>query len=298
MILFRNSKNSKLTDQELGDVLQNFNLKDKTVMVYSRLLSIGRLQGKEAVYRIIDIIQDSIGKNGCLIIPCHTFSGYNNEIFDVEESKCKVGILGELARKLPEFKRTIHPIYSHVVCGNSDKIESSQDETTCFGENSFYDYFNKSRDPYILMLGTNLNALTNFHHYEQKYSAKSRFVKKFKAKIKKVNIIESEFDSCVRNYDVYQGKVECFAKFDALLTEIKIIDRFEYGDDWIQGIKENELEIAYHACLKDDPENFLFASKEIYEEYYQMNKFGVFHNVEHSEGLKNKIISNIGTFHD
>ncbi len=298
MILFKNSKNTNVTEQDFSHVLEKFNLKGRTVMVYSRLLAFGRLQGKKAVYKIIDILQDSVGKNGCLIIPCHTFSGYNNEVFDISESKCKVGILGELARMLPQFTRTTHPIYSHVVYGASNKIENFQDETTCFGHNSFYDYYNKSRNPYILMLGTNLNALTNFHYYEQKYSAKSRFLKKFKAKIKKDNIIETEFESCVRDYEIYEGKVECFAKFDELLTEMKILECFEYGDDYIIGVKENELEIAYYNCLKDDPENFLFSSKEVYEEYYQMNKSRVFHDAVHSEVLKDKIISNLRVFYE
>ena len=299
MILFKTDKNIEVTDTEFCDSLSRFNLSGKSVLLNSRLFSFGRLQGKEAIYRIIEILQACIGIEGSLSIPCHTFSGYKNEIFDIEKSKCIVGVLGEIGRNLPGFIRTSHPIYSYIIWGNYGQLLNRQDRTTCFGENSFYDLFSKSQNPYILMLGTNLNVITNVHYYEQKHSAKSRFIKMFRAKIRENGIVRDlEFDSCVRDYSIYIDKVECFAKFDALLSDLNIIDRVEFSGDWIQGLQENDLEKAYYLCLRDNPEFYFFDSQDMFNEYYERNKFDVSHGIPHSEILKNNIIREITPQHD
>ena len=144
MILFKNFDNKEITDDDFYNTLQKFNLRGRSVLLYSRLFSFGRLQGKDAACRMIDILQTCIGDEGSLLIPCHTFSGYNDEVFDSEESKCKVGILGEIGRKLPQFSRTVHPIYSHILWGNYGDLLVKQERNTCFGKNSLYDIFSKT----------------------------------------------------------------------------------------------------------------------------------------------------------
>ena len=102
----------------------------------------------------------------------------------------------------------------------------------------------------------------------------------------------------MRDYNIYLDKVECFAKFDALLTDLNIIDRVEFGGDWIQGLQENDLEKAYYLCLKDNPEFYLFDSQDMFNEYYERNKFDVSHGILHSEILKNNIIREVAPPHD
>lgn len=299
MILFKTFDNKEITDDDFCDSLQNFNLYGKSVLVYSRLFSFGRFQDKKAVSRVIEILQNCVGADGCLLIPCHTFSGYNNEIFDLKGSKCKVGVLGEVGRNLPGFSRSIHPIYSHILWGNYGNLLDYQEKKTCFGVNSFYDIFSSSTEPYILMLGTTLNVITNVHYYEQKYSAKSRFTKVFGAKIREDKVVtDIEFESCVRDYNTYFQKVECFANLDSLLTELNLIDRFEFGGSWIHGLQESNFQTAYYNCLKYNPEFYLFASKDICTEYYENNKFNISHDLLHSEKLKNIIVDSIENGHE
>ena len=292
MILFLAENNTPITDSDFRESLSRFNISGKSVILFSRLFSFGRLQGEEAIFRIIEILQDCIGNQGSLIIPSYTFSGFKGEAFDVNESKCVVGVLGEFSRHLPGFIRTNHPIYSHNCWGRHNVILSKQDQSSCFGPNSFFDLFSDLPDPYILVLGTGLNTITNIHYYDQKFSLKSRFIKKFKAQIKLNGIInEIEFSSCVSKLKFYKDKVQCLATLDALLTDLKIIERSKLGLNWLYGINEKHFQEVYKVCVSQDPEYYLYSSYSNYLEYSEKNKFDIFHG-----SLNQKKIEKIKSF--
>jgi len=278
MILFKADNNQVISDVDFRKSLEKFNLSGKSVMLFSRLFSFGRLQGEQAIQKIIEILQECIGEQGSLSIPCYTFSSYKDSVFDVNESKCVVGILGEFSRHLPGFTRTTHSIYSHNCWGNHNDILNKQKYTTCFGKNSFFDLFSDLPEPYILILGTGLNTITNIHYYDQKFLADSRFLKKFKAKIRQNGgINEFEFDSFVRKENFYKDKVPCLAKLDALATDLKIIKRSKFGENWLHGVSEKDFQKLYQACLKQDPEYYLYSSQTSYLEYSEKNIFDLFH---------------------
>ena len=113
MILFKADNNQVISDVDFRKSLEKFNLSGKSVILFSRLFSFGRIQGVHAVQKIVEILQECIGEQGSLSIPCYTFSSYKDLVFDVNKSKCVVGVLGEFSRHLPGFIRTTHPIYSH-----------------------------------------------------------------------------------------------------------------------------------------------------------------------------------------
>ena len=142
MIIFKNGR-IEITDEEFKNVIQKFPLKNKTVIVFSRLFSLGRITGKEAVFRLIEILRNAIGSEGTLCIPCYTYSGYKNEIFDPETTSGTVGILGEVAREIAGMIRTVHPVYSTVCIGKDAEYLKRQNSSTCFGEGSFFDLFSR-----------------------------------------------------------------------------------------------------------------------------------------------------------
>ena len=156
-----------IKDSDFASCLQAHSLKGRSVLVYSRLMSFGRIRQKETVSRILALLIECIGGEGTLCVPCYTFSAYNKEIFDPSESRSRVGALGDLARVQEGFVRTIHPVYSHACWGKHARALKAQDYHTCFGSNSFFDLFARLPDAYILMLGTTLSAVTFIHYYDQ-----------------------------------------------------------------------------------------------------------------------------------
>jgi aminoglycoside N3'-acetyltransferase len=279
MDLFRD-KNKLYTHKDLDCLLKTFDLEGKTVLCYSRLLSFARLLGEEAVLAIINLLKKHIGPEGTLCFPCYTFSAYNNAVFNPENSKSSTGVLGECARKLPEFCRTVHPVYSHVCWGkNADELQTCQNQKTCFGKDSFFELFCKYDSAYLLFLGTNFSAQTLYHHYEQRFKAPGRFLKSFKGVIeengKQYGI---NFDSYVKDLDFYKNKMNSFARFDALTEKLKLVTRHTFAADWIHGITEKNFRALFQACLEVDQEYFLCSTKEQWETYYLNNDFRLFLN--------------------
>lgn len=277
MDLFK-TENKIWTDNDFSKALSHFRLQGKPVIVYSRLLRFGRIIGRETVNRIINILQEQITNQGTLCFPCYTFSAYHQEPFDTNSSKCAVGVLGEQARQIPGFVRTMHPVYSTTCWGKEVSYLLKQNQHTCFGPGSFFDLFSQLENAYVLMLGTNLSASTLSHFYDQRYQVPGRFIKKFKAQIiieKKTK--EIEFDAYVKNYDFYGDRMNALCRFDALATELNLITRCPFSIDWIQGIREIDYHRLYKDCSTIDPEYFLISSQEEFKNYYEKNDFKMLH---------------------
>lgn len=277
MILFRNGK-KEISDGDFRKTIKEFPLKNKTVFVYSRIFSLGRITSKEAVFRLIEILVDAVGSEGTLCIPCYSYSGYKDEIFDPLMTSGTVGVLGDVSRETPGMIRTVHPVYSTVCMGKDAQFLNSQSYYTCFGENSFFDLFSRLGNGFFLMLGTNLSVLTSAHYYDQKFSSPLRFVKKFEASIiengEKKKIV---FDSYVKNYEIYGDKTNCYAKFDAFADDLSIIKRVPFGNDWMHGIGESNYQKLYKCLIEMDPFHYFLSSKSEFIEYYQKNRFKLYH---------------------
>jgi len=280
MNLFK-SGNGIVTSEIFSDYLLQLDLKGKNMLVYSRLLSLGRFYGKDSIIEFIKIIRKHIGEEGTLAIASYTLNSYKEpRLFDFDESKIMSGILGEVAAKLPEFRRTVHPIYSNCIWGKHTDELFKQNITTCFGENSFFDIFSKLENAYILMIGLNLNGPSLTHYYEQKYNASGRFLKYFDIKIKLGHhSFISRFDSFVKDYDFYNKKAHCLARFDALAEIFGIIKHFSIGDGHMHMISESDFQLFYKAAIHVDQEYFLMGSEEEWNEYYWRNKFDMYYNI-------------------
>ena len=272
-VLFR-ADGVNFTDTDFDAALSRFDLSGKAVLVYSRLLSFGRLTGEDAVKAMIRVLKRRIGADGTLCIPAYSFSGYNNEVYDPANSKCIVGQLGETARKMPGFRRTFHPIYSTAVWGRHSKYLLGQDPHSSFGDGSFFELFSKIKGARILFLGTTLSTATIVHRYDQHCSAKGRFLKNFTAKcLVDGKVSEMQFDSFVKDYEYYNGRVNCLAPLEVLADNLGIIRREKFASDWIHMISEKDLRKIYSMFLLNGMTDYLLSSVTDFQDYYHKNNF-------------------------
>ena len=295
MNLFKSST-GYITDNDLSNYLLKLDLKNKDVLIYSRLLSLGRFSSLESIKVFINILKKQIEPNGTLIIPTYTLNNYKESgIINLNDSKIMSGILGEVASKDKDFKRSIHPVYSNCFYGKNSNYYMYQDATTCFGENSFFDLFNKVNDSQIVMLGLNFNGPTLYHYYDQKFNAPGRFIKNFNFKVK-VNQLElgMKMNSYVKDYAFYDGKMNCLARFDALVNKYKLVETIKLGDDFIHKISEKNFENFYKICLELDQNYFLLSDQEIWNEYYMRNNYTFLHGTLDAE--KCRMIENHKNF--
>lgn len=264
--------------EDFSDVLSAFPLEGKCVFCYSRLMSFGRINGAEAVNVLIDHLLERVGPEGTLAIPAYTFSGYKDETFDPETTPCRVGILGESARKRGDFSRTVHPVYATLCKGKRTEFLMTQDPTTCFGDGSFFELLTRIPESYLLLLGGPFSLQTLWHHYDQRFKAPGRFLKEFNAKMKTPNGVEEiTFDAYVRDYDYYGDRINCLGPFDALVTELGLVDRAPFAYDWIHGIPEKTFRDLLEIVRDVDYDYFTITSMDEMKSYHLGNKFKHFH---------------------
>jgi aminoglycoside N3'-acetyltransferase len=277
MDLFKSSKGI-VTDQILSETISKLNLEGKDVLIYSRLLSFGRVININAVNNIINIFLEQIGSKGTLIIPTYTLNSYIEKKFDINHSKIMSGILGEVASKNKSFTRTIHPIYSNAIIGYNKKYYIKQNSNSCFGEGSFFDLFSKNENGIVLMAGLNFNGPTLYHYYDQKYNAKGRFVKEFNTEMTLGDFnFNITFNSFVKEKEFYKNRMNCLARFDALAYELNYVYNVELGDNFFHIISEKNFNTLYKTVLEIDQEYFLLSSEELWNTYYMKNEYNCMH---------------------
>jgi aminoglycoside 3-N-acetyltransferase len=162
---------------------------DDTLFIHSDILSFGKIVDISTIMPSLMYEIISLSPKGDILMPTYTYSFTKNETYDVEKTPSTVGSLTNYFRNMKETYRTLDPIFSVSVLGDSKYLEC--DPRNCFGEKSVYAEILKSRGK-IVMLGSKFDkSLTFLHFIEQQFGVHYRKLKKFTGK-KKVdnNILE------------------------------------------------------------------------------------------------------------
>ena len=128
---------------------------------------------------IITCLQEIISEEGTILIPTFNWNICSNKYYDYNKTKSKTGMLGNVALKMPGFKRTYHPIYSFAVWGKERDIFLSMDNKDSFGIGSPFDYFYKNNYKNIFIDIGFADSFTFIHYVEQCHNVDYRFVKEF-----------------------------------------------------------------------------------------------------------------------
>ena len=99
-----------------------------TVLIHSSLKGIGHLSG--GVEDVVKAFQEVLTADGTMIMPTYAYC-YNGEVFNVNESPSKTGLLTEVFRTMPGVYRSWHPTHSmsawgkhaEYVCKDHEKVE-------------------------------------------------------------------------------------------------------------------------------------------------------------------------------
>jgi len=146
------------------------------IFVHSDIAAFGKLASADGTTLetvLIEILLQSIGETGTLVMPTFTYSFAKGEIFDCQHSKSTVGSLTEFFRTYPGVVRNVHPIFSVAARGpaTEDLCHVNNDS---FGVGSVFDVLEKL-DAKILFFGASFASCTFSHHLEQAASVPYRF---------------------------------------------------------------------------------------------------------------------------
>lgn len=138
------------------------------LMVHSSLSKIGNVEG--GAETVINALMKTVETEGTLLMPSFPAIGFNYEylkkdpLFDVLHAPSKMGIISETIRKLPGVKRSLHPTDPVCVIGSDAEyfVKDHFNQLTPYNKNSpFYKLI--ERNGKILLIGTDLETVTNFH---------------------------------------------------------------------------------------------------------------------------------------
>lgn len=142
------------------------------VMVHSSFDRFEGFHGKAT--DVILSLQATVGPKGTLLMPTIPFTGTAVDyaaslgVFDVITTPSRMGLITELFRRMPGVSRSLHPTHSVAASGaHADELlrDHQLAETPC-GKNTPFGRLPKY-DGKILLLGTDIDAMTFFHSVEE-----------------------------------------------------------------------------------------------------------------------------------
>ena len=167
--------------------------KGSVVFIHS---SVDTLNISFSVFRLFEILLETIGPEGTLVFPAWHFTGRAEDylkrglVFDVKRSPSVLGLLSELARRHADARRSIHPINSIVAIGQHAREivdEHGQSIYPCDETSPYYKII--KFNGIIAGLGVDTHFLSFVHCPEdvlkQQFPVKTRTEQVFEAKVKK-----------------------------------------------------------------------------------------------------------------
>ncbi len=214
--LFQSRDKSWITYGDLVQAMKDVKADDCDVLLVHTDLSFGLPNREYKRKELVEILYDSICELGVgtLVFPTFTFSYGNREDYDVINSKCKMGMINEYARKREDAVRSEDPLMSVCVIGDHKELaEVSGDKS--LGKGSFFDRLHQTPNSRILFFGAELaQCHTHMHYVEEKLRVPYRYDKEFEGHIidKDGNVREDKHILYVKYRDVLPSVPSTFEK--------------------------------------------------------------------------------------
>jgi aminoglycoside 3-N-acetyltransferase len=143
-----------------------------TVLVHSSFDAFEGFTGKAS--DVLAVLGNILGPQGTLLVPTMPFTGtalayaQADPVFDVLRTPSRMGLLTELFRRSPGVLRSLHPTHAVAASGAraAQMIAGHESAQTPCGVGSPYHKLLEC-DGRILLLGTDISALTFFHTLEE-----------------------------------------------------------------------------------------------------------------------------------
>jgi len=166
--------------------------KGSVVFIHS---SVDTLNINFSVFRLLEILLETVGPEGTLVFPAWHFTSRAEEylnkglVFDVRRSPSALGLLSELARRHPGAVRSIHPINSIVAIGKHAQEIVGEHGSSVYPADEASPYFKIMKyNGIIAGLGVDTHFLSFVHCPEDvikhQFPIKTRLDEVFDAKVK------------------------------------------------------------------------------------------------------------------
>jgi aminoglycoside 3-N-acetyltransferase len=230
-----------------------------TVLVHSSYKSFGGVEG--GPQDVIEALLEVLTPEGTLIMPAFNFDFNKGKPWDVRTTPSQMGIITEIARTDPRFKRVFHPIYSFSIAGKHageltrKRYKSSYERISVFGRL-------RDLDGKIMVIGLSYNnSMTFFHHVEQMEGVDYRFIKQFTGEVtdENGNSWVDTFDMLVRDLD--KGVHTMVDPMGALLEERGVIQSRRIGEADVKLMKASDVYRITAVEMRKNPNLLYYIEK-------------------------------------
>ncbi len=203
---------------------------------------------------ICQVLMESCGENGNVMIPTFTYSFCRNEVFDLLHSRSLVGNLGDSLLQLGG-SRTHCPIFSFATFGALEQ-ELKQDYEEVLGRGCAFDTLLKHKGK-IVMLGNKYVGYTFIHFLESLANVPYRFDKRFDG------ILINEKGEQIQKSVIYRvryldRKSELdYKKIAHFLLDLGILKVIKFGGGEIGIMEAQRVAQVVLEALKKDSNVFL-----------------------------------------
>ena len=235
------------------DIVKHINIcSDDIILLSSNLMKTifyAKKYEKEFNYnKFIDSFLEVIGTNGTLLIPSYNWDFCKGIAFDYKNTISKTGILADEAVKRSDFKRTKHPLYSHIVWGKDKDMLCSLDYIDAFSADSIFAYLTNNNAKNVGIDVDLDGCFSTIYYFEQKYGVPYRYIKYFKS-----SYIDENCISSVKTYSMNVRYAEINSKFSGkemyeYLKNNKAVEEYHINKSFVSifNIKKTEM------YIKDD----------------------------------------------
>lgn len=170
-----------LYQKDFVDALKALGIKEEdTLFVHADIISFGKLRCFDRK-KLSDALVGALKKAAhTIIMPTFTYSFCKGECFNVEYSPSTVGTLTEHFRKMPDSVRSLHPIFSVSISGDTSLQAVGKDS---FDKDSIFGKLHAKKGK-LLFFGAPFQSCTFIHYVEQMHGVKYRYMKTFEGTIK------------------------------------------------------------------------------------------------------------------
>jgi aminoglycoside 3-N-acetyltransferase len=220
------------------------------LLVHSAIQFLGRPQGGAGMY--LDAILDVVGPQGTVAAPTFNFAFASGEAYDPAETpSVGMGAFSEYVRRLPQARRTAHPMQSLAVIGAAADDLAGRDTLSAFDPGSAFERM-LELDYKLLLLGADWRAISIIHYSEQRAGVPYRYWKDFTGPVRTTEGWQT------KTYRMYSRDLD----IDPQLTLEPIVEILEHCGQWkseplnygrISTCRLNDFVAAADSILTADP---------------------------------------------
>ena len=180
--------------------------KNDKIVVHSNiagLLQFTNINKENGCKIFINFLKKYIGEKGIIIVPTYNYQFTKHKNFNVKSSPSEVGFFSNYLLKKNWKKRTLDPVFSHMIFGKLTGYNNKKINTEAFGEDSIFSIL-KKKNFKIICFCCSTDRITFIHYIEYLLKVPYRYIKKFKGYVVNVKIkklVNYKYNVGKKNFD-------------------------------------------------------------------------------------------------